>query len=325
MDEEKIRTIRDWKEPTNVKGVQSFLGFANFYRRFIRDYSKITTPLSTLTRKDKLWEWGDKQQEAFEMLKGAMITELILQHLDLEQPVTIETDASNYAIGAICTQPDAKGILHPVAYYSRKLKDLEHNYDIHDKELQVIVDALRKWNTYCKTTGPKITILIDHKNHEYWKTKKDLNLPQAWWSERLANYDFVIKYRPGKLAGKPDILSREPGYAPWEGDMKHRQNHGRILLPKDVFEALQTNTTETINLEIDKELLHKIWTLSAADKEIQEIQRKKVSGTTRDGKIALGLCEKNSGLLMYDSLIWVRDYDTLQLRILRDHHDAQAV
>jgi len=95
MDEERIRTIRDWKEPTNVKGVQSFLGFANFYRRFIRDYSKITMPLSSLTRKDKLWEWGDKQQEVFEMLKGAMITEPILQHFDPEQPVTIETDASD--------------------------------------------------------------------------------------------------------------------------------------------------------------------------------------------------------------------------------------
>jgi len=78
MDEEKIRTIRDWKEPTNVKGKQSFLGFANFYLRFIRDYCKITRPLSSLTRKDKLWEWGDKQQEAFETLKGAMITEPIL-------------------------------------------------------------------------------------------------------------------------------------------------------------------------------------------------------------------------------------------------------
>jgi len=75
--------------------VQSFLGFANFYRRFIRDYSKITMPLSSLTRKVKLWEWGDKQQEAFETLKGAMITEPILQQFDLEQPVTMETDASD--------------------------------------------------------------------------------------------------------------------------------------------------------------------------------------------------------------------------------------
>jgi len=99
----------------------------------------------------------------------------------------------------------------------------------------------------------------------------------------------VIKYRPGKLAGKPDILSRESGDSLWERDIKHRQNYGRILLPEEVFEALQANTTETINLEIDKELLNEIPTLSVADKDIQEIWRKKGSGTTRDGKIALGL------------------------------------
>jgi len=104
--------------------------------------------------------------------------------------------------------------LHPEAYYSRKLKDPEHNYDIHDKELLAIVDALQKWDTYCKTMGPKITILTDRKNLEYWKTKKDLNLRQAQWGERLANYDFMIKYRPGKLAGKLEILSRKSGDFP---------------------------------------------------------------------------------------------------------------
>jgi len=94
--------------------------------------------------------------------------------------------------------------------------------------------------------------------------------------------------------------------------MKHRQNHGRILLPKEAFKALgidnhakvlQANTTETISLEIDKELLSKIRTLSAADKEIQEIQRRKANGTTHNRKIALKLYEENSGLLMYDVLI----------------------
>ena len=251
MDKEKIRTIKEWKEPTNVKGVQSFLGFANFYQHFIRNYSKITTPLSSLTRKEKVWEWADKQQEAFETLKKAMITEPILQHFDLEQPITIEMDASDYIKGAICSQPDEKEILHPIAYYSRKLKDPERNYDIHDKELLAIMDALRKWDTYGKTMGPKITILVDHKNLEYWKIKKDLNLQQARWGERLANYDFTIRYRPGKLAGKPDILSRESEDSPWKRDMKHRQNHGRILLPENIFKALQANTTETISLEID--------------------------------------------------------------------------
>jgi len=273
------------------------------------------TPLSSLSRKEKVWEWGDKQQEAFETLKKAMITEPILQHFDSEQPITIETDASDYAIGAICLQPDEKGILHPIAYYPRKLKDPEHNYNIHDKELLAIVDALRKWDIYCKTTEPKIIILTDYKNLKYWKTKKDLNLWQARWGEQLANYDFTIRYRPGKLASKPDILSRESGDSPWEGHMKHRQNHGQILLPEDAFEALQANTTETISLEIDKELLNEIQTLSTTDKEIQKIRREKANGTTHDGKIALGLYEENSGLLMYDGLIWIPDNDTLRLRI----------
>jgi len=328
MDEEKIRTIKEWKEPINVKGIQSFLGFANFYRRFIKDYSKITAPLTSLTRKEKKWEWNDEQQTAFETLRTVMITEPILQHFDPEKPVTIETDASDYAIGAICSQPDEKGILHPVAYYSRKLKDPERNYDIHDKELLTIVDALRKWNTYCKTTGPKITILTDHKNLEYWKMKRDLNLRQARWGERLANYDFIIKYRPEKLAGKPDILSRESGNSPWEGDMKHRQNHGQVLLPEENFETLQVlqvNTTETMKLQIDKELLSEIREQSAKDKEVREILGKKVSGNMRDGKIALGLCEEKEGVLIYDGLIWIPDNDELRLRILRNHHDAQAV
>jgi len=94
--------------------VQSFLGFTNFYRRLIKDYSKITTPLSSLTRKEKVWEWGDRQQEVFETLTEAMITEPILQHFDPKRPVTIETEASDSAIGAICSQPDEKGILYPV-------------------------------------------------------------------------------------------------------------------------------------------------------------------------------------------------------------------
>jgi len=93
--------------------------------------------------------------------------------------------------------------------------------------------------------------------------------------------------------------------------MKHWQNQGRILLPEETFKVLQATTTETINLKIDKELLNEIRMLSAADKEIQDIRRKKASGTTQNGKIALGLCEENKGLLIYDSLIWIPDDNKL--------------
>jgi hypothetical protein len=88
----------------------------------------------------------------------------------------LETDASDYAISAVCSQPDSDGILHPLGYFSRKLKDAERNYDIHDKEFLAIVNSLQKWATYYKSTQHQITILSDYKNLEYWQTKKDLNL-----------------------------------------------------------------------------------------------------------------------------------------------------
>jgi hypothetical protein len=221
MDPEKVRVMAEWKEPTNVKGVQSFLGFANFYRRFIRGFSKITAPLTRLIRKDTPWGWDDDAQVAFEQLKRAMLSEPILQHFDPTRAITIEMDASDYAIGAVCSQSDDANILHPLGYFSRKLKSAELNYDIHDKELLAIVDALDKWSTYCKSTPHTSTILSEHKNLEYWQTKRDLNLRKARWGKRLANYNFTITYQPGNLAGKPDILSRESGDSPWEGEMKH--------------------------------------------------------------------------------------------------------
>jgi hypothetical protein len=98
--------------------------------------------------------------------------------------------------------------------------------------------------------------------------KKDLNLRQARWGEVLANYDFWITYRPGKLAGKPDILSRESGDSPWEGEAKHRQNKGRILLPEQNFRIY---STDLIHLHSDDDLLQNIKTKMAGDKEIQDI------------------------------------------------------
>jgi hypothetical protein len=100
-----------------------------------------------------------------------MVLEPILCHFDPTRAITIETDASDYTIGAVCSQPNDANILHPLGYFSRKLKSTELNYDIHDKELLAIVDALNKWKTYCKSTPHTIMILSDYKNLEYWQTK----------------------------------------------------------------------------------------------------------------------------------------------------------
>ena len=163
MDPAKVQTVLDWPIPTSVKAVQSFLGFANFYRRFIRDYSKIVGPLTTLTRKDKLYEWTDKCQKAFDILKGRFTSAPILIHFNPEAPTYLETDASDYAIGTILSQESADGLLHPIAFDSRKLLPAELNYEIHDKELLAIVWAFKRWRSMLLSTDKPILVLTDHQ------------------------------------------------------------------------------------------------------------------------------------------------------------------
>jgi hypothetical protein len=128
MDKSKVETIQCWATPSSVKDVQRFLGFANFYHRFIKGYSKITPPLIALTCKDKPFSWNPTAQAAFDTLKMAFTSTWVLIHPDPVKPFIVETNASDFALGAILSQFGIDGLLHPVAFYSRKLTSAEINY-----------------------------------------------------------------------------------------------------------------------------------------------------------------------------------------------------
>ena len=148
MDPAKVQTVLDWGTPKNVKDVQSFLGFANFYRRFIKNYSEIAAPLTALTRKDTLFTWWTSEEKAFKQLKVAFTQAPVLINLDPKEEILVETDASDFALGAVISQKGKEGRWQPVAYHSRKLSPAELNYEIYDKELLAIVDAFREWKVY---------------------------------------------------------------------------------------------------------------------------------------------------------------------------------
>ncbi|OBT81090.1 hypothetical protein VE02_10362 [Pseudogymnoascus sp. 03VT05] len=144
----KVTAVLEWPTPTTVKEVQAFLGFANFYRRFIAGYSKVAQPLTELTRKDLVFEWTDKAEAAFQELKTKFTEAPILATFDPAKKIILETDSSDFAIRACLNQPDENGKFKPIAYYSRKLSPAELNYDIHDKELLAIVVAFKQWRVY---------------------------------------------------------------------------------------------------------------------------------------------------------------------------------
>lgn len=226
MSERKVEAVKNWEIPKSVKDIQRFLGFANFYRRFIKGFSGICRPITQLLRKDTKFEWKKEATTAFTELKESFTSAPILRHFNPDLEVIIETDASNFAIGCVLSQKwEAR--LHPVAFHSRKMTPAEMNYDVHDKELLALVVAFQEWHHYCHGAKHTITVLTDHQNLRYFTTTKKLNGRQARWAEELSQFDFKVIYRPGIQSGKPDALSRRSEYAQGEGEV-----HTAILKPE---------------------------------------------------------------------------------------------
>jgi Reverse transcriptase (RNA-dependent DNA polymerase). len=186
MDQSKVQTIQEWPEPRKIRDIQSFLGFANFYRRFIFNYSDIVVPLTRLTRKSVKWDFNENCRKAFNSLKEAFITAPVLSHWEPDCQLTIETDASDYALAAILSITKSDGEIHPVAFHSRSFSPPELNYDTHDKELLAIFEAFRIWRHYLEGSGTPIDVVTDHKNLEYFSTTKILTRRQVRWSEYLS-------------------------------------------------------------------------------------------------------------------------------------------
>jgi hypothetical protein len=148
MNFKKLETINSWPYPSNLKELRRFLGFTNFYRRFIPNFSEVAMPLTSLTKGDagELVDWKtDASFAAFEGLKALFVKEPLLRHFDFEKPRWVHVDSSGFAIAAVLSQPDEKGILQPVSYYSRKLTDRERSWMIFDLELLAIVEACEEW------------------------------------------------------------------------------------------------------------------------------------------------------------------------------------
>ena len=234
MDLKKIQAILDWEDPLCTRDVQSFIGFANFYRRFIKDFSKVAAPMIALTRKDKSFFWSTACKDAFRKLRDLFTTAPILMHFNHEKEVIVETDASDHVSAGILSQYDDDGVLRPVAFFSKKHSPQEVNYEIYDKELLAIIRAFEEWRSELEKAAFPIQVITDHKNLEYFMTTKQLSRCQARWSEYFTRFNFRIVYRPGRLHGKPDALTRRLGDLPKEGDKRITQQNQVVLKPQNV-------------------------------------------------------------------------------------------
>ena len=259
MEPGKIEAIQHWEAPTRKKEVQAFLGFANYYRRFIQNYASRVRPLTELTKgptgtgtksiSAKVpFSWGQQQQEAFDDLKAAFQEAPVLVQFDRNRPTLIETDASNQAISGILSQgyptslDSDKLVWKLVNCHAKTLSEQQRNWPIHDKELWAIVSSLTKWRSWL--SGLHVEVHTDHQGLQYFQTKQKLNARQARWQQDLAEFSYIIRYKPVATMVKADALSRKTGNAK-EGIESQFFPDGTIATPVKEVRLMQILALES--------------------------------------------------------------------------------
>jgi len=228
MEPSRVETILSWPEPQSKRDILVFLGFANFYRRFIAKFSKIALGLTNLLKggnaKNKARRLAklakvegeefltQEARESFFKLKKAFAEMVLLHHFDPARRTRLETDASGFAISGILSQLAENGNWVPIAFYSRKMHPAELNYGIHDQELLAIVESFRHWRHYLEGLSEPVTVLTDHDSLRYFETAKDLSRRQVRWAQKLTAFWFKVEHQKGSK-NPADGPSRRPDYA----------------------------------------------------------------------------------------------------------------
>nr|GEY48142.1 putative reverse transcriptase domain-containing protein [Tanacetum cinerariifolium] len=202
VDPSKVEAIKSWTASKSPTEVRQFLGLAGYYRRFIEGFSLIVKPLTKLTQKNKTYEWGKEEDEAFQLLKDKLCSAPILALPERSEDFVVYCDASLKGYGAVLMQREKV-----IAYASRQLRTHEENYMTHNLELGAVVFALRLWRHYLY--GVKCTVFTDRKSLQYILDQKELNMRQRRWIELLSDYDCEIRYHLRKANVVADALSRK--------------------------------------------------------------------------------------------------------------------
>ena len=198
--------ICTFSRPTTRKELKSFLGLAGFYRAFIPNFADISQPPNTMSSDSIPFDWNQACEQAFSILQQKLCCEPVLKFLDFSRPFTVEVDASNYAVGGVLSQLDDHQQLHPVAYFSTALQKSQQNWSATTKEAFALVLAVRHWHVYL--AGTQFILNSDHNPLTFLRTQKDSRGKLGRWINELEEFDYVVRYIPGKENLKAGALSR---------------------------------------------------------------------------------------------------------------------
>ncbi|KAJ1580307.1 hypothetical protein NDA11_003568 [Ustilago hordei] len=271
-------------EEVHVKHVTKVLTCLRSNRLFAKlsksHFARIAKPLTSLVKpieRFKKFELPEEAQQAFHKLIQAFTSAGVLQHFDYHLPTRLETDASDFAIAGVLKQ-EHEGRWHPVAFYSRKMSSAEKNYEIHDKELLAVVACLTQWRHMLAGLPNQLVILTDHEALKYFKSQRCITGRQARWAILLADFDFILQYRPGDKGGEPDALTRRTDMQPAGEEQDHNVRqllHPRVFKETADHDSLLMAPMLSMESIASKGLRDLVKIFQPLDQELQEIHRKK--------------------------------------------------
>ena len=315
MEEEKVKGVLDWPTLKYVKDVQKFLGLANYYCQFIEGFALVARPLHDMVKKDKKWEWTERQEKVFRELKEQFTKEPVLAALDLDKKLRVEVDTSDYATGGVLSMKGEDGKWRPVAFLSKSLNKTERNYEIHDKEMLAIIRGLEAWRHLLEGAQFKFKIWMDHKNLEYFMKAQNLNRRQAHWALYLSRFNFTLKHVPGTRMGKADGLSRRPD---WKIGVD-KDNENQVIIKDNWIHNLQEVVIEGPEVDI----IEKIKKARSRDENVVRIVEEMKKAGVKELRGEEWKVEEK--LVMKEGKIYVPKDEEFRAEIIWLHHDVPAV
>ena len=326
MDAAKLTGIKEWPAPQTVKQVRSFLGFANFYRKFIGHYAEIARPINALTQKDKPFSWTPECQKSFDELKERFLEEPVLKMIDTTKQFVLETDASKWAIGAVLKQLGEDGELHPCGYISKTLTPAERNYQIYDRELLAVKEGCKTWKYVLMGSPHPVIIHCDHKNLGFYKKENKVTPRQARWLEFLQGFNLLWEYVPGSKLIQADALSRRPDHV--QDDTDNDNEYYILITPERIISRLSrfydNQILQNMNIHIRStftDLAEEIGNKTKEDNFAKKISENLKKGTT---PIRSKLSDWNEvhGIYRYQDKVYVPENATLRHEIIKLYHDT---
>jgi transposase InsO family protein len=357
-DPSKVDGAQTFPIPKTLRQARGFIGLVGYYRRFVKNFSSIAAPITELTKKDRVFEWTSRQQDAFDELKRRLISAPILAHFVIAYKTILQTDASFYGWGFIISQVNPEtGLEHPIVIESGRFSGAQLNYSTNEKEFLAIIEAFRR----CRHMLLQVhtTVLTDHLNLKYWMEPRDLNPRQARWVEILSPFRMSIVYRPGRQATMPDALSRRADYHP------SQNNDDDINKQTQALPSFDETTSDWSNVEPARQMLRALQTQQIVDEnyhireeDIEEgIRTDPIMSKVREDMMAMVCFEcdhptckaepmststdkaafdskgsqrytlawSTRQMLTINSKLYVPDYNGARVKILKARHDSPMV